>query len=344
MKYPVEQIMYGNYIKYDKLAEMTKQSFGQNPYCSDSNSLNVYIDMNSIIKTLYMYKDMVVEDYTVITSSIINLCAHIREFYRKIGVATKIYIINSLNIPQSAKQFYSAYNDGSVNQYNMKFIHTIITPNLELLDMLCKYLPEIYFINDDTADSSVLIYTMIEKDHSVPSMIYSKDSMVFQIATHFQNVVIFRPKKNAKEGDISFWADYNLSMIGYKYATGREAINPRFSPQLLSLMMSISGVKSRSISTQRTITQAEKIIEDYVNRNILVNGYNSFDTVNQFCQMINGYEFAAIFRAIDVVFQSGLYIDRSAIDTAVVDLYDPDAVKHINNNYFKNYPLDLNRL
>jgi len=343
MKYPVEQIMYGNYIKYDKMAELTQQSFGANPYCNQSKNLNVYIDMNSLIKILYIYKDMVIEDYTVITSSIINLCSHIREFYRKIGVMTKIFIVNSLNCPQSAKQFYASYNDGSINQYNMKFIHSVIIPNLELLDMLCKYLPEIYFINDDTADSSTIIYSLILKDNTIPSMIYSKDAMVFQIATHFNNVVVFRPKKD-KDGDVSYWADHNLAVPGYKVSTGRQPNFTRFSSALLSLMMAISGVKSRSITTQRTITQAEKLIEDYIDRNVLLNGYNSFDTVNQFCQSINGYEFAANFKAIDVVFQEGLYIDRSAIDTSVVDLYDPDAVKHINNNYFKNYPLDLNRL
>lgn len=343
MKYSVEQIMYGNYIKYDKMAELTTQSFGRNPYCANSKVLNVYIDMNSLLKILYVYKDMVVEDYTVITSSIINLCAHIREFYRRIGVATKIFIINSSNTPQSAKQFYASYNEGSINQYNMKFIHTIIIPNIELLNMLCKYLPDIYFINDDTVDSATLIYSMIEKDSSVPSMIYTKDSMAFQIVTHFNNAIIFRPKKD-KDGDISYWSDFKLAIPGYKYATGRQPNCVPFNPQLLSLMMSISGVKSRSISTQRTIAQAERLIEDYIGWNVLVNGYNSFDTVNQFCQTINGYEFASIFKAIDVVFQSGLYVDRSAIDTSIVDLYDPDAVKQINNEYFRNYPLDLNRL
>lgn len=343
MKYPVEQIMYGNYIKYDKLAEMTQQSFGRNPYCMHSKSLNVYIDMNSLIKILYIYKDMVIEDYVVITSSIINLCAHIREFYRKIGVMTKIFIVNSSNCPPSSKQFYAGYNDGSVNQYNMKFIHSVILPNLDILDTLCRYLPEVYFIDDNDADASTIIYSLILRDNNTPSMIYSKDPMVFQIATHFNNVVVYRPKKD-KDGDVSYWADYNLAVSGYKFSTGRQPNPVRFSPALLSLMMAISGVKSRSIITQRTITQAEKLIEDYIGRNVLLNGYNSFDTVNQFCQAINGYEFAANFKAIDVVFQEGLYIDKSTIDTSIVDLYDPDAVKHINDEYFKNYPLDLNRL
>lgn len=344
MKYPIEQIMYGSFIKYERMAQLTQESFGKNPFCCNATNLHVYIDMNSLIKTLYMSNDLTIEDYTVITSSIINLCAHIREFYRRIGVKTKIIIIYSENTPLAARQFYTNYNQYNQNNYNMKFIHTVIEPNIELLNLLCKYLPDIHFIKDNTADTSTIIYRLISMNcNQAPSLIYSKDTMVFQIVTHFNNAIIFRPKKNSKDGDISFYADNNNAITAYKYATGRKIDSSPFSQSLLSLLMSISGVKSRSITTQRTITQAEKLIKDYINCNILIDGYNSFDTIAQFCQAINGYEFASIFRAIDVVFQNNLYLGIMDSDFDI-NLYDPEAVQQINNEYFRNYPLDLNRL
>ena len=72
MKYPIEQIMYGSFIKYERMAQLTQESFGKNPFCCNATNLHVYIDMNSLIKTLYISNDLTIEDYTVITSSIIN--------------------------------------------------------------------------------------------------------------------------------------------------------------------------------------------------------------------------------------------------------------------------------
>ena len=58
------------------------------------------------------------------------------------------------------------------------------------------------------------------------------------------------------------------------------------------------------------------------------------------------FEWNNRFKALDLNYQIKLYetLPESRDTTYIVDINDPDKVKYINNNYFINNPIDLQRL
>ena len=71
MEVTIEQLLYANYIKYDKMVTLTQQAFAG----SDATIVNVYIDMHSLLKNLYaeFYHNTTIKSYVVIAASFINL-------------------------------------------------------------------------------------------------------------------------------------------------------------------------------------------------------------------------------------------------------------------------------
>ena len=89
---PLEVLLYSNYIKYDKLKELTNFQFAN----SNENTLNIYIDMYTILRPLY--KRNLIQNSSIFASMILNLAAHMRAYYwTRHRVATNIYIVMSSN-------------------------------------------------------------------------------------------------------------------------------------------------------------------------------------------------------------------------------------------------------
>ena len=72
---PLDVLLYSNYIKYDKLKELTSFQFAN----SNENTLNIYIDMYTILRPLY--KRNLIQNSSIFASMILNLAAHMRAYY-----------------------------------------------------------------------------------------------------------------------------------------------------------------------------------------------------------------------------------------------------------------------
>ena len=105
----IEAIMYSNFIKYPKLAELTQQEFAGSTACD----LNVYIDVTMFTRLLY--NDFFISDENCLASTILNYCAHIKDFYRKLGVRTTIILVYSDETDAINKQFIPEYNYNYLN-------------------------------------------------------------------------------------------------------------------------------------------------------------------------------------------------------------------------------------
>ena len=74
-----ENILYADYIRYDKLYELTKYAFYGSP--DPGNEIDIFIDMNSMLRSLYIWSENVLFDKdNVITSSMLNLAAHLKHY------------------------------------------------------------------------------------------------------------------------------------------------------------------------------------------------------------------------------------------------------------------------
>lgn len=351
-----EGVLYGSFIKYNVLKDLTLQALSH----STSDKLNVFIDMYSLLEPLYRYKS-VIHIYTNISAIIINLCAHIRAYYRSYHkVETVIYLINSKNTPMSAKQFYIDYNFKIENSMiQNKPIVSAIVDNSNILNVLCPYLPDVFYIEDNNTESSVIIQNIIEKirpnNPMVPNLVISKDPYCYQLVAINPDVVIFRPRKSGNGIDQSWCVTRNNLYEVYRH---KDLLNKNIeannilAPELFSLVLSFAGLPCRNIYNVFNISNSIKILENAIINGRILNAYSN--DVEYTLSLIDynrvkapEYFIKTRFQTLDLNFQHYIYKNcpsEASILNNVVNLYDPDAVREINDKYFINNPLDLNRL
>lgn len=350
MKVSLEQIVNMNYVKYSKMIDIVNSVYTG----SDATTINIYIDMYSIIKPLYSHMSYQINDYSALTACIINMCAHYREFFRtRYNTESRIFIVYSKNCNYINNQFYPEYNYKNLLMFNAnKKVDDMIKNNIELLSILCPYLPDIYFV-PGTFETGVLIYDLICRNELVdnsPHMIITKDQYNYQLIPTRDNITIVRPKKLHGE-DISYYI--NKSNLVQTYLAERKVktkLSNILNPGLLSLIMTLSSVSERNIKSLFNISNAIKIISKSVSDYRILNGYNS-DTEHIWNGIYNtnfkiGYTtFEHRFKSIDIINQHSIFINTPECKTIEFkNLFDPDTVRGINNKYFRITPLDLNRL
>lgn len=350
-KITIDQILGSNYIKYERLVEMVNRAF----VGSSANEVNVYIDLYSMLKQLYNNQIYDIDDYTKVTSNIINICAHYREFFRtRYRVESNYYIVYSKNTPYINSQFYPDYNMKNSQAFNSnKLVDDMIANNIELIETICPYLPNIHFIKG-TFETSVIIYDLIcrnELENDNPHIVITKDPYAYQLVPMRDNITIFRPKKN-KGMDISYYINNKNLLLAYlterKVKITENSLT--LSPKTLSLIMALSSVKERNIKSMLNINSAINMIYDAIKDYKLLNGYNSdydiiWNALDHKKIKVSQLNFTYRMKAIDIAFQHSIFINTPECkDIKLTNLYDPNAVKEINNKYFINNPLDLNRL
>lgn len=351
MKVSLEQLVNTNYIKYSRMIDIVNAAYAG----SDATNINIYIDMYSMIKVLYSNKQYEIQDYSALTACMINMCAHYRDFFRtRYQTESKIFIIYSKNCSYVNNQFYPDYNRKNAMMFaTNKKIDDMILNNVELLKTLCPYLPDIHFVTG-TFETGVLIYDLICRNEvenpNTPHMIITKDIYNYQLVPMRNNITIVRPKK-VNGVDVSYFINNN-NLIDIYLVERKTSAKPitTLHPGLLSLIMTLSSVSERNIKSLFNITTALRIITTAVANYRILNGYNSdIETIWNAIYDTNfdiGYTtFEHRFKAIDIMSQYSIYLNTpEPKNIQLINLYDPEAVKAINNKYFKMTPLDLNRL
>ncbi len=349
---PVESMLYSNYIKYDKLSELVERNFRG----SNAKAVNIFIDINSLIKGLYKNETFTRDNGLIMSSSMINLCAHFRHFFRnRYNVESNIYLIYSNNVPEYNKKIWLGYNHNHENVLNREAkVNELINQNLSVLDLLVPYLPDIHFLTTDF-ESGVLMYDIIcyneSRQNTNPNIVITKDSYLYQLVGLCDNLTIFRAKKSKNE-DASFVV--NKGNVIAEWFISKNVAIPEYVDNLdaglCSLLMTLSRCPERSIKSFFNLPKASEIIYSGVSGHKILNGYNA-NTQNIWNSLYRAefdkYTFDLFdrrFKVIDILSQYFVYMNVNHKKIKFVNLIDPDTVKEINNKYFEKYPLDLNRL
>lgn len=360
----ITNILYNNYISYDTLFAMTKFAFAG----SNAESVDVYIDMNSLLRKLYAIQDISIEDYSSITSSIINLCAHMRSyFWTRHRTYSRFFIVYSRNNPFKG----SVYNSMNLAQDATNRITSVIEQNIELLSSLCPYLGDIFFFDGGDNETAVVIHHLIQNCPSPdrsgehPVIILTKDTIDYQLVAFNSRTFIYRPHK-AYDKDNKIMIDDSWAVTkscfykAYKYDSFRKMKSDALdtlalSPQLIGIIMAISGLKSRSIRSIIDIPRTVNLIKEASANSNIVNGYNSdigfLLRKNNLCKGLSEEHILEIinnYSQIDLINNYTIFSLASIASKTLLNSYinknDPDEVRHINNVYFEHNPLDLNRL
>ena len=352
----ISDLLYGSYIKYDKLYEMTKYAFYGK---TDSNTVDIYIDTYSILKTLYSKgSSMRIDNSYSIASCLINLAIHLRAYFEsRHNVMSRIFIIYGGARPKEAFVNYYRYNEKNMLMEDSDtMIKMLIMDNLEVMNILCPYLHDIFCIVDLENEFSVIASSLIDK-YNTPNIIYSKEPLAYQLVAFKPMTFLYRPKKSMSN-DIS-WV-VTKSTLYNAYRNGelklKKQLDISLDPLVFSIYQSISGVRSRSMNALLNANTSMKFIYDAISTNVFSTGYNAnaifctepnpFDILCENSK-VDPFEVINRFAAIDLIYQTSLYnnsIKSKEVMLSITNLYDPQTVRNINDKYFDRYPLDLNRV
>lgn len=352
-------ILYGSYIKYDRLFEMTKFAFYGK---TDSENVNIYIDVYSILKSLYTRgTNIQINDSYAIASCIINLAIHLRAYFdTRHRVATKIFIIYGGARPNSAISQYLPYNMKNIQMEDSNlYLKQLIIDNLEVIKILCPYLYDIYAVVDYENEFSVIASALIDCESEkgkTPNIIYSKDPLAYQLIAFKPRTFLYRPKKR-NNIDCSWVVTKSTLYNSYRY--GELGLTKQFETSLdvkmFSIYQAIAGIKSRNIASNKNGNTTIKLLENAVQNNVFANGYNANGIMRDnraftsmcIAENISYEDLISRFMAIDLPYQTMMYKTTPnfiGANAGIINLYNPQEVRNINDKYFQVYPLDLNRV
>lgn len=360
-----EYILYGYYIKYNKLKELTLQEFA-NSTNANATKVNIYIDLYDMLYSLYTNK-IDIQDTEAISATILNLAAHLRGYFRRTHrVDTKIYLIyGGTNSDIQEKLIFGGYNHkGKEIISQSPKINKSIAEVFNQLELLCKYIEEVYFIKVNEFETSVVIFDRILKeesiDPSIPNIIITKALYAYQIPAYTTNTRIYRPLKSKGE-DRSYII--NKSNCIYRYILDRRSntvinveldkIIKTLNPELISLLMTLAGIHSRGVRPIINITSSLREISKMIEYRLIINGYNSIIDypINVYrmhpSMVMNKMEIISRYKGLDLRLQHMLFIQSvyiESVEGSIIDLIDNEGFRYISGKYYSKYPIDINNL
>ena len=353
----LNSVMFGAYVKLDRLAGLVYETYG-NSSIATATMLNVFVDINSIIHPLYSKQNRVtVENITDISSNIINLCGHYRNFFRSnLSVDTRFFLINSTNTCDINRKFVAEYNVDFLEKTATTQTLKLIDNNMKLLKVLCPYLPAIYYIDSEQQfETAVIIANIIEiLNDNTPNLIISHDMYPLQLCTEYKWTSYLYPKKNRvgnQSEDVSWMIPVNdketfREVFWMNYCIHRKAnldIFMRISPVNYPLVLALAGIPERGLKRVMQNATIVKFIES------IVGGEDIKITP---AQLSHDSEFGnnlpmidARYKVSDVQYMLQYYKNSpEASNISLLDLNDPATVSNIVSKYYANNPIDLQKL
>lgn len=355
MRIPLEAYITANYVKYERLAPLIAEAFtGYEDTC-----LDIYIDMNSAVRALYNSQyNTKIDNYKSLTSCIINMCGHYRDYFRRyLGVSTDIIIVMSDNCCDINRKYVAEYNKTSKYKIDTnKLIGNLIKDNMELLNSLVPYLPNIYLVQS-SFETAAVISGIINKKRSSgsmrPNLIISRDLLNMQVVAKYNKTAMLRPVKgyngdnsyiigplDSQESIDKYWRSFDDEISTCKTA------NINIHPVNTALLMAMTGYKKRDLKNLINIKQAKKYIYNCVEDNpIYCSAKTLFDLNPELNDKLSWTTIESRCKALDINFQESIYTDSLEYKLLnFVDLDNPTAVKRVNDEIFYDNPIDIDRL
>lgn len=344
-----------SYIKDDKLLQLTQYAFAG----SNADTVNIYVDLSSVLsKIVTPNYDLSARcsDYEI-ASGIINMIAHYRAFFlRKLRVNTRFFFVYSVNNSINNKTYFPMYNSTHNSNFTIyKDRFSLLVTNLSLVEKMIPYIPDACVTMIRQEPCTAMLHIMEVENSSYPNIVITKDPVTMQICTMYPNTVIYRPKKYKGE-DTSFAIVPSNNGLYYFLADDRgckkPTLNCEISPELYSFVLSIIGVKSRDMNSLMSYTSIMKQLDTAIFNNKIINAYNwdirniyeEFDDKTINTLVIHDIE--KRFKALDLRFQYGLYINSTDRHNykGIQNLYDPVGFHEVCEEYFRECPIDVERM
>ena len=351
--------LYSFCIRYDRLKYLIDMEYSH-PRYDKMDSIVVFIDINSIIKSYFKNTEYKFENYYDITSGLINICAHYRQFFKsRYGLYCYIHLVYS-DITQS--KIGSMFSDkyGSKLNLSNEVMLKMLNDNLELLDILVPYLPWIQYTKTLQFETGVMIYDIIQKEYTsgcrYPNLVITKDRYNYQLCSDVYDIKILRPKKD-KSDDVSYAInDGNvLNTIFVEYTKDFDKLKMFgfiLNSGLLPALFALSRLPDKGIPSYININKSYEILLQAVKDNALHNQlisdmqYVSETVLRKYYPKLDSYIVGERYKAVNLFHHHSIFTNTHEFNTyqGFINLVDDNTVKDINNKFFAKNPLDLNAL
>ena len=186
---------------------------------------------------------------TAITSSLINMCAHYRNFFiNTYGVETYFFLIGNSKNTYVENKICAEYQHPVPTVISTETIKFSV---FNVLSTLVPYIPDVHLLNAcyDFNAGVMNVMNATVNDRTIPCMAISKDPCSFILGAY--GVYILRPKKYQKE-DTSYIVLPENSIVEYgSYYNGRkitgalESINGLYETHVYATLL---GCRARNLS------------------------------------------------------------------------------------------------
>ena len=352
--------IHGFFITYNQLIKENRV-FANIERWAECSDVDIYIDMNSATKELF-YNKPPTNGGAEIASTIINLCGHYREYYRRYHQCeTRFFIVYSINRPKNCVDIFDEYNSSNImRQMSKPIIYDMIMKACSYLDAICKYIPDVFFIYSDY-ETPIVIYDSIEYRQAkpYPSLILTKDPLTCAVTAFSNKCIVVRPYKSMAKGikkiDKSYFIKQHDVMphIIHEYTNKSLPIYRALSPSLISVIFALCGVNQRNITMLLNINEAVTTLYNGIVYGDIVNGYNDinviYDKLNLAKFGVSRKEIQDRFTMLDIPTQHAIMCNELSIgvddyNIRVVNIDDPNKVRYMNDTEFVNCPIYLDKL
>ena len=220
----------------------------------------------------------------------------------------------------------------------------------------------IYFVDSTDIESAAMILYLINR-YNNPSFIVSRDLLNAQaVACTNKTMMLYPSKFKGEDRSLSIPADKESMMISflimyrnrksYDSLKGYAAKLNMISPDFFPLIMAMSGYEKRDISCiVNHVKTLKSIIDGILNGNLPnfftydTNQILNFLRASKYVHSEDHFKIISNYMALDMVTQS-IAVNESiaAQKNILIDLHDTGEIQKINDIYFKNNPIDINRL
>lgn len=333
----IEPIINYQKVTYEKLRELIEPEFVK------GKTVNVYINMNSILN--YFYAPATIDamnslrkfENIILVPEFINLIAHYRHYFYSRYQSSTRFIIYYMDSPVANKN--KSYCENILKQMDVDNTRTgmmndIIKTNIKMIDRICYYLQNVYFINSNGLEPSLIPYYLIKKlskKEKQSHIVMTHDYYDYQLLNLDDTIVLSAAGSKSKV--------YTRDDI-YKKMTSRikYKLENDLSPELFSLIMSFTGNKTRNISKinnygfAKTIKQLDMLISN----GMLRNKYNSSIMTLATLFDVDYDELFNNFQLCDLKINHKLMnnIDEDIIKRKLINLKDNNTIMMLNSNYF----------
>ncbi len=346
-----ESIMYSFYTRYDRLKDITIKELGH----SNADHAILIIDAVSMIKSIYSLSSNNFSNMYSIAAGILNAAAHYRNFYRtRFNVSTDIYIIfskseKSIEQARTMCKDYSNYFMMNPNQ----ILDSILKMNLEFIQKICPYLGHVRYV-ESHYEPMVVAHKIItqeksriqhsKNDSDIPAIIVTKDVLMYQLVSVISETYILRPLK-AKDEDLSYYINKDNVIDSYMMMRHTKSTEPFIGKgELFPFVLASTRLPERNIKSLHNMNGIINALKS-IDEDITV-----FNSSEYICDKLSKYTKTKLdafaidlrmkaFGIKDCIFRYAS--DPIQDDIDMINLFNPDMVKQINERYFANNPLDL---